>query len=119
MTESVHSEYWGDDVRWFMGVVEDIIDPEMLGRVRVRVYGIHSPYLSDIAVEDLPWSAVLMPTNGGGVSGLGASPTGIQQGAQVLGIFLDGKKSQNPLILGTLPKIESPDGENIIAVPAG
>jgi len=30
-------------------------------------------------------------------------PDGIQVGAQVYGIFLDGKHSQSPLILGSIP----------------
>ena len=112
-------EYWGDNIRWFYGVVEDIHDPEQLGRVRVRCYGIHSPYLADIAVEDLPWAMVSVPVSGGGVSGTGHAPTGLQQGAHVHGYFMDGKKSQLPVVVGALPKIESPDGNNIIPTPAG
>lgn len=117
MIDTIHEEYWGDNVRWFMGIVEDIEDPEELGRVRVRCYGIHSPYYSDIAIEDLPWASVMMPAYEGGVSGTGRSPNGLMQGAQVIGIFLDGKQSQNPLIIGAVPRIESEDGYYIIPMP--
>ena len=58
-----------------------------------------------------------MPATEGGVSGTGRSPNGIQQGAYVLGMFLDGKQSQNPLILGSISKIETPDGDNIEPIP--
>lgn len=106
-------KFYGDETRWFVGVVEDNDDPEQLGRVRVRIFGIHSPYYKDIEIEDLPWAAVLMPATEGGVSGTGRSPNGIQQGAYVFGLFLDGKQSQNPLILGSIPKFETEDGDNI------
>ena len=116
--ENFTQNFYGDETRWFIGVVEDSFDdPEFLGRVRVRIFGLHSPYLDDIAVEDLPWASVLIPATEGGVSGTGRSPNGIQQGAHVFGIFLDGKKSQNPLILGSFAKFETSDGDNIIPFP--
>ena len=43
----------------------------------------------------------------------GRSPTGIEQGSWVFGIFLDGKHSQNPLVIGTMGKIEQEPGEDI------
>lgn len=110
-------DFYGDETRWFIGIVEDINDPEQLGRVRVRIYGLHSPYYQDIEVEDLPWSNVLIPATEGGISGTGRSPNGLNQGAYVFGIFLDGKRSQNPLIFGSIPRIETADGNNIVPEP--
>lgn len=43
----------------FRCVVEDNKDPKFLGRVRLRVVGIHSAKKSDVKVQDLPWSDVL------------------------------------------------------------
>jgi hypothetical protein len=114
MMKAIQTEFYGDQPRWFMGVVEDIDDPEFLGRVRVRCFGIHSPYLDDIAVEDLPWATVMVPTTGGGISGLGHTATGLQRGAFVFGIFMDGIHSQMPFVMGTFHKYESADRENII-----
>ena len=117
MTElykTIQKEFYGDDARWFLGIVEDNKnDPEKLGRVRVRVYGIHNAYLEDVPTEDLPWATIMVPAIYGGVSGVGRSPTGIEQGSWVFGIFMDGKHAQNPIILGTLPKIEQKPGEDI------
>ena len=31
-----------DSCNWWIGVVEDRVDPEHLGRCRVRIYGYHS-----------------------------------------------------------------------------
>ena len=95
----LQKEFYGDDTRWFLGIVEDNKnDPEKLGRVRVRVYGAHNAYLSEVPTELLPWATVMVPATYGGVSGVGRSPTGIEQGSWVFGIFLDGKHSQNPLV---------------------
>ena len=55
----------------FRCVVEDNLDPLMLGRVRLRVQGVHSAKLKEVATADLPWSEVLSPIDSG--NGLGSS----------------------------------------------
>ena len=95
--------FYGDETRWWYGIVEDVAsDPLELGRARVRIYGIHGP---DITNNDLPWASVIIPTTSGGVSGTGTSPA-LQIGARVMGIFFDGKGSQSPVIIGSIPAIE-------------
>ena len=97
--------FYGDHTRWFIGDVKSISDPMQLGRVQVRIHGIHVGSQNDIPDADLPWAQPLMPITEGGTSGLGNN-LGIQVGARVFGIFLDGEHSQNPLIFGSLPKLE-------------
>ena len=80
--------------------------PEELGRVRCRIYGVHPDNPNDARLEDLPWASVVIPSTEGGTSGFGGS-VGIKENAQVFGIFLDGKNSQLPLILGSIPKNEN------------
>lgn len=107
MTDRIYpNTFYGDNVRWFFGVVEDIYDPMKLGRVRVRIHGIHTQNQNDIQTTDLPWAQTIVPTTEGGVSGIGLSP-GLQNGARVFGIFMDGQASQIPLIIGSVPTIES------------
>jgi len=108
-----YRDYYGDDTRWFLGTVISIQDPMELGRVRVRIYGIHSDNTVDMPHEDLPWAHVVVGVLEGGSSGIGAN-TGIKPMAQVFGFFLDGKNSQIPLVVGSIPKIESAevDDEN-------
>lgn len=102
--------YYGDAPRWFIGEVIDNTPPEGLeGRVRVRIFGVHSPSTRDIPQKDLPWAQVMVPSTEGGVSGIGMNSK-IESGATCFGIFMDGAASQIPLVLGTIPKIERPSG---------
>ena len=106
MTQS----YYGDSTRWFVGRVIDVNDPLKLDRVKVRIFGIHTEDTSLIPTADLPWAQVSIPTTEGGTSGLGANMQ-LKPMAQVFGFFLDGQNSQLPLIIGSIPKIESTGGD--------
>jgi hypothetical protein len=88
---------------WFTGVVEDRADPAKLGRVRVRIFGLHTDDTTKIATVDLPWSNVMMPVNSASISGVGISPTGLVEGSWVVGFFADGQNAQDPIIIGSLP----------------
>ena len=88
--------------RNFIGVVEDRNDPEELGRVKVRVYSIHTDDNSALPTDDLPWAMVVQPITSAAISGIGRSPTGIVEGTWVYGVFLDEGEYQNPLVIGTI-----------------
>ena len=98
--------FYGDQNRWFVGLVIDIDDPLKLDRVKVRIQGIHTHDTSLIPNSDLPWAQVAIPVTEGGSSGIGANAS-LKPRAQVFGFFLDGKNSQLPLIIGSIPKIET------------
>ena len=106
--------YYGDSTRWFVGRVIDVNDPLKLDRVKVRIFGIHTENTTLIPTADLPWAQVAIPTTEGGTSGLGAN-TQLKPMAQVFGFFLDGQNSQLPLIIGSIPKIESNAGDTTVA----
>ena len=107
MPDIINSEFYGDQVRWFVGVVVAVGEDEpRLGRVKVRIYGIHGNE-SQVPEEDLPYAQTLVPTTEPGVSGLGRNPY-LQPGATVFGVFLDGKHSQSPLVLGSIPTVQTP-----------
>ena len=109
---SYKSPFYGDTMRWFIGVVEEVgNDVPRLGRAKVRIYGVHAD-ASEISTSDLPYAQVLVPTTEGGSSGIGQNPN-LMVGSQVFGIFLDGVTSQLPLIIGSIPKIEVPSSEQI------
>ena len=89
-------------MNWFTGVVEDRDDPQEMGRVRVRIFGLHTDDLAKIRTSDLPWAHTLMPTTSASISGLGWSPTGLVEGSWVVGFFADGDSCQDPIILGSI-----------------
>lgn len=114
--KTITQGFYGDSVRWFMGVVEEVgQDDPPLGRVRVRIYGIHGTR-DEVPIADLPYAQTLVPTTEPGVSGLGRNPY-LQQGATVFGMFLDGKGSQLPLVMGSIPVVELPTPEQMSAAP--
>lgn len=96
-------DFYGDDVRWYVGNIVSLEDPKQLGRVRVRIYGIHPESTLDVPDEDLPWASVAAPITQGGHEGVN-NILGLQVGALVFGFFLDGQHSQLPMVLGSVPK---------------
>lgn len=106
--------FYGDNVRWFVGRVINMMDPEAKGRVQVRVFGIHGPEVLD---SYLPWAKCVLPTTEGGVSGIGRIPQ-IANGAFCFGIFLDGQMSQSPIVLGSMNHFGVPSSVQVDQVEA-
>ena len=100
-------QFVGGQFSWFTGVVEDILDPLQMGRVRVRCYGYHTSDLKDLPTSDLPWASVMLPITSSGMSGIGQSATGLKPGSWVIGFFRDGPSAQDPLIMGSIPSIST------------
>lgn len=86
---------------WWIGVVEDRMDPEKMGRVRVRIYGYHTKELDKIPKDKLMWATVMLPVSGASLGGIGVSPTGLLPGSHVFGFFVDGHNAQMPLVIGS------------------
>ena len=87
---------------WWVGVVEDRAnDPLKLGRVRARILGWHADDKQLLPTNDLPWSQVMLPTNGAKTN------AALKANDWVLGFFMDGKNAQMPVIIGVLPGIIS------------
>lgn len=97
----------------YLGIVEDRRnDPLKLGRVRVRVFGIHSESLEDIPTESLPWAIPIMPATSASLSGIGQT-VGYVEGSLVFVFFQDGESKQQPIILGSaagVPQEKTPFG---------
>lgn len=84
----------------FFGLVEDVLDPMKIGRVRVRAYGFHSDNPGVLPTEQLPWLSQIVP-NSGSMNGYGISPTGVMVGTTVFGFFVD-KTFQTGIVIGAL-----------------
>jgi hypothetical protein len=85
----------------YFGVVEDRLDPLMLGRCRVRVVGKHTENKEELPTDMLPWAYPVMPINNASMNGIGWSPTGVVTGTWVVIIFVD-EYEQQPLMLGSV-----------------
>lgn len=108
------------DFKWWIGVVEDRMDPEKLGRIKVRIYGYHTDDLGKISKDNLFWAAVVNPITSASLSGIGQSPLGVLEGTTVMGFFLDGDDAQTPVVFGTMPgKPQKPSGNGGFKDPKG
>ena len=97
---SVRKNFLGlDGFVWWMGIVENRIDPLKIGRVQVRIFGLHAEDLSLIPSEDLPWAHPMISPN---VPSMVSTP---KEGDLVVGFFFDGDRCQSPVVMGILPGI--------------
>jgi hypothetical protein len=88
-----------DGFIWFMGVVENVVDPLLVGRLKVRIIGWHDD--ADVmSTDDLPWSYPIRPITQANV------PSNVKVGDWVIGFFLDGKLGQQPMVFGVLPAVQ-------------
>ena len=81
-------------MEYFYGIVEDRHDPLMIGRVRVRVHGVHTDDKNSIATPDLPWAQVIMSPSASGLSGIGMNSHGLVEGSTVFGFWRDSTKTR-------------------------
>lgn len=91
-----------DGFYWWIGVVEDRMDPLKIGRCRVRILGYHLDNKQVLPTTDLPWAIPLQPITSAAISGKGSTPVGPLEGTWVIGFFADGQDCQQPVIMGTM-----------------
>ena len=94
-------QFMEGEFTWFTGVVEEVVDPSNLGRVRVRCFGFHTDDKGIVPTSDLPWATVMGPTTSAGVEGIGSNHR-LLSGSWVVGFFRDGPSAQDPLIIGSI-----------------
>jgi hypothetical protein len=85
---------------WWTGVVEDIEDPLKMGRLKIRIFGIHPKEKDLLPTESLPWSQAVHPLTGAKTA---STP---RFGDWVLGFFLDGEAAQMPVVTGVFSGID-------------
>lgn len=91
--------------RWWLGVVEDIQDPMLLGRAKVRIINEHD---EGVETGDMDWAHIMMPSTSACVDGVGDTPN-LAVGSRVVGFYMDGNEKQMPMILGSFPTIPGND----------
>jgi predicted chitinase len=85
----------------YFGIVENRSDPLELGRCQVRVVGLHTHDKNLLPTSDLPWCAIMQPSNSAAMNGIGFSYVGPVEGTSVVVTYLDDSMQQG-LILGAV-----------------
>ena len=97
---------------FFIGVIEEIVDPRKEGRVKVRAFNIHGTK-DEIDTVDLPWSIVCWGNYDPNYH--------LHLNDWVFGVFLDGRDAQTPMVLGLIPtqttKVPEPEKDGYGAYP--
>jgi hypothetical protein len=85
---------------WWVGEIENRVDPLAVGRCQVRIFGWHTNNKSQLATKDLPWAHPVYPINNS------KSFSAPRVGDWVVGFFLDGESGQSPVMLGVMPGMQ-------------
>ena len=83
---------------WWVGFVEDRMDPLKLGRLKVRCVGWDADNKMQLPTDALPWAQVAFPVNN-------VNPYACKEGDMVLGFFADGEAAQQRIVFGQFPSI--------------
>ncbi len=110
---------------FYRAVVEENEDPEKRGRVRVRIWGLHTEYKTKtesegIPTAELPWAEPALPIFEGGISGFGMFGVPVQ-GSHVMLFFENGNYFQ-PRYFASMPTMnpdEMPDKRKGFCDPDG
>lgn len=103
MNDNRNNAFSFGDFVWFTAIIEDVNDPEKLGRVKARIFGYHIPDKNELPTEKLPWAMIALPISGASTNGIGFTAHGLIKDAHVIGFFVDGKSAQLPMILFSFP----------------
>ena len=101
-------QFGNAETTFWTGVVEDRDDPGFMGRMRVRIFGIHPTDRTEVPTETLPWASVLSPSTNASFGGIGGPAPSFIEGTWVVGFFRDAVSSQDPIIFGALLSNSSP-----------
>jgi hypothetical protein len=96
----MHNFLGKDGFVWWMGKVENRIDPLGLGRCQVRIFGWHVENREELPTDKLPWALPMLPVN---ASKTFSVP---RYGDWIVGFFTDGLSAQAPVMMGVLPGMQ-------------
>ena len=88
---------------WWLGIIENRMDPLRVGRCQVRIFGWHTDDKTLIPTEDLPWALPMFAINESMTTN---TP---KDGDMVVGFFTDGQSGQQPVMMGVIPGVPSAD----------
>lgn len=96
--------------KFYRAVVEDYNDPEKMGRVKVRVVGLHTWDTGEVPTNTLPWAEVITDNMFGMNAGVGTSAIPLQ--GTWCWVFFDNDDYNYPVIFGLITgKAVKPEGD--------
>lgn len=102
---------------FYRGVVEDNEDPEKLGRLKVRIFGIHSDDDGECPTDSLPWAEMAVSLNHGFISGVGYSYVPLK--GTYVWVFLDCGNEDKPVVFAACPGISTQKDSGSFSDPDG
>ena len=102
---------------FYRGVVENNNDPLKLGRLQVRVFGVHTDDKDELPTEALPFAEVANSLAFGFISGIGVSSVALQ--GSFVWIFFDNGDFNKPIVFATCPGISKEKHENAFSDTSG
>ena len=96
------SKFTGLKNNFYTGVVEDRFDPLNLGRVRVRIYGLHTDDKKLMLQVTYHGQMSLMPTTSAVYLVLVCLHMDLVEGSTVMGFFRDEGDMQDFVVMGSL-----------------
>ena len=94
--------------KFYRAVIENYKDPEKLGRVKVRIVGLHNWDTGEVPTSTLPWAEVLTDNMYGLNAGVGTSAIPLQ--GTWCWVFFDNDDYNYPIIFGLISgKAVKPD----------
>ena len=85
---------------WWLGEVENRVDPLGVGRCQVRINGWHTDNKTILPTNLLPWALPMYPINN---THEFSAPS---LGDWVVGFFMDGESAQMPIMMGVIPGLK-------------
>jgi hypothetical protein len=89
-----------NNLMFYRGVIEDNNDPDKIGRVRVRIFGIHPDDDEKVPTKTLPWAEVMTSTAMGLNTGIGLSS--IANKGTYVWVFFEAQDWNKPVVIGAI-----------------
>lgn len=86
----------------YKGIIEDNNDPKKIGRVKVRVYGVHSDDVNMLPTNTLPWSEII---HGSSLSGSGIGMSAVPNKGTMVWVLFENNNINVPVVIGAVSGI--------------
>jgi len=105
-------------MKLYRAIIEDNVNPNKNGRVRVRIFGIHtknnensSDNFNTVASKDLPWAEVIISSDNNLNTGIGLSS--IPKQGTMVWVILENDDANYPIVIGSISGVPTKSSEGL------